>query len=133
MTLDERNVLWVDCTAAAVAGVLVLALSGPLSRLHALPQELLLFTGAANLLYGAYSFSLARRATRPMALIRLLVFANSAWVLVCIALAASYWGRASVFGLAHLLGEAAFVGGLAAAEWRLRHRLVAGAPAPASA
>jgi hypothetical protein len=118
-----RRVLWVDCTAAAIAGVTVLALSGWLSRLHLLPQELLLFIGAANLLYGSYSFTLARRVERPIILIKLLVYANAAWVVVCLGLAVTFWDQASPFGLAHLVGEAIFVGGLAAIEWRQRHQL----------
>jgi hypothetical protein len=92
-----------------------------------LPQEILLFVGAANLLYASYSFSLARRAERPMPLIKLLVYANAAWVPVCIGLAANFWGQATVFGLAHLIGEAFFVGGLAALEWNQRDQLATGA------
>lgn len=114
-----------DCTAAAVGGVVVLALSGWLSRLHVLPRELLLFTGGVNLLYASYSFTLARRARRPMFLIQLLVYANAAWVVVCLSLAAAFWGKASLFGIAHLVGEAIFVGGLAAVEWSQRSQLAA--------
>lgn len=122
-----RRLLWIDCAAGALAGVAVLALSPWLSRLYALPQEVLLFVGAANLLYATYSFSLARWAERPVSLIKLLVFANAAWVPVCLGLAANFWGRASVFGLAHLVGEAFFVGGLAALEWKRREQLATGA------
>lgn len=118
-----QRLLWVDCLAAALGGVLVLTLSAWLSRLHTLPQGLLLFLGVVNLLYACYSFSLARRAERPMLLIQLLVFANAAWVVVCVSLAVRFWGVASIFGIAHLLGEAVFVGGLAALEWRQREQL----------
>jgi hypothetical protein len=59
----------VDCTAAALAGAAVLAFSGWLSRLYALPRDLLLLIGAVNLLYGCYSFSLAVRPRRPRHLI----------------------------------------------------------------
>lgn len=125
--LSARKILWVDCTAAFLAGAAVIALSGWLSQLHGLPQGLLLFIGAANLVYATYSFTLARWAARPLSLIRLLVYANWAWVIVCMALAATFWDQASPFGIAHLLGEAAFVGTLATMEWRQRHRL-AGIP-----
>ncbi len=118
-----RKLLWVDCTAAAIAGVAVLALSGWLSRLHVLPPELLLFIGADNLLYGSYSFTLARRAERPMFLIKVLVCANAAWSVVCLGLAATFWGQASLWGIGHLVGEATFVGGLAAMEWSQRYQL----------
>ena len=121
-----RGLLWIDCAAGAVAAVTVVVLSPWLSRLYGLPLNVLLFIGAANLLYASYSFSLARRRTRPISLIKLLVYANAAWVLVCIGLAVSFWGRATVFGLAHLIGEALFVGGLAALEWTQRDRLATG-------
>lgn len=121
-----RRLLWIDCTAGTFAGVLVLAFSPWLGRLYALPHELLLFVGATNLLYGLYSFSLARRAERPLSLIKLLVYANAAWVPVCLGLAANFWGQATVFGLVHLIGEAFFVGGLAALEWSQRHQLAGG-------
>lgn len=118
--------LWVDCTAGALAGLAGLVLSGWLSNLYRLPQNLLLFIAAVNLLYACCSFALARRARRPLHLIQLLACANAAWVPVCLALAMTYWHRASWFGIAHLVGEAIFVGSLAAMEWRARHRLAAG-------
>lgn len=119
-----KNLLWIDCIAGALAGAAVLILSGWLSGVHALPRELLLINGAANLLYASYSFSLARRRRRPRALIHLLVIANFAWALVCLGLAGAFAGSVSVFGMAHLVGEAVFVGGLAALEWRWREQLV---------
>jgi hypothetical protein len=122
-----RNLLWVDCTAAALAGVTVIALSGWLSRLEGLPREVLLFTGVVNLLYASYSFSLAIRAERPMALIKALVFANLGWVPVCLGLAVVFREQATVFGFAHLVGEAVFVGGLAVLEWTQRDRLATAA------
>jgi hypothetical protein len=99
----------------------VLALSGWLSRLYGLPQNLLLFIATVNLLYACYSFTLARRAHPPLRLIQRLVCANAAWVPVCLALAVTYWQRASWFGIAHLVGEASFVGALAAMEWKARY------------
>ena len=125
-----RRLLWVDCTAAALAGVLVLALSGWLARLHGLPQDLLLFTGAVNLLYGSFSFSLAVRAERPLALIKLLAVANMAWAVVCVGLVVVFGSQATVFGFFHLIGEAVFVGGLGMLEWRRRYQLVSSAVRP---
>lgn len=120
----RRNILWIDCTAAALAGIAVLTFSGWLSVLYALPQGLLLFTGAVNLLYGSYSFTLAMRAIRPRSLINLLVLANLLWTVVCLGLAAVFGGSASLFGIGHLVGEAAFVGSLAILEWKWRDQLV---------
>ena len=122
-----KNLLWVDCIAGALAGIAMLALSGWLSGLYGLPRGLLLFMGAANLLYASYSFSLARRARRPRPLISLLVFANLAWAGACLALATYFAGTATAFGIVHLVGEGIFVGGLGGLEWRWRERLLTAA------
>lgn len=119
-----RNLLWVDCTAGAVVGALVLLLSGWLSGLYGLPRGVFLFTGAANLAYASFSFSLAVRSKRPLPLIVLLVAANLAWAAVMVYLAALFRTTASPLGLAHLIGEALFVGGLGLLEWRWRNLLL---------
>jgi hypothetical protein len=125
-----RKLLWVDCIAGAVVGAMVLSLSGFLSRLYGLPRALLLFTGFANGVYASYSFALARRPIRPRSLIIALALANSLWAVVCACLALLVATSATAFGLAHLLGEAIFVGGLATLEWRWRDHLVSAAYAP---
>ena len=119
-----RDLLHFDSAAGLAAGAFALALSGPLSALYALPRPLLLGMGAANLAYGTFSGTLARRARRPRALVHLLVAANAAWAALCWAAAVALAGRASAFGLAQLGGEGAFVGGLALLEWRRRERLL---------
>ncbi|MEM6783360.1 MAG: hypothetical protein AAF624_06455 [Bacteroidota bacterium] len=120
----RRNLLWVDCTGALVAGVLVLALSGWLADLHGLPRSVLLFTGMMNLAYGSFSFSLARRTERPRPLLSLLASANMAWPLVCIALVVMHRAAIGPTGLLHLLGEAVYVGGLGFIEWQSRDLLL---------
>lgn len=122
-----RKLLWVDCSAAFLAGLAVLSLAGWLGRLYALPQGLLMAMGAVNLGYGAFSFSLARRARRPRVLIALLVAGNATWAALCGLAAARLADTASAFGLAHLVGEGLFVGGLAALEWSQRERLLTAA------
>ena len=83
----------------------------------------LLLIGLVNLGYATYSLSLAMRARRPPTLIVLLVIANSLWAAACLRWAVVFAPTASPWGLAHLLGESAFVGGLALLEWRWRARL----------
>ena len=112
-----------DCGAASLAGTTVVALSGWLSELYALPRGLLVGMGAVNLGYAAFSGSLARRPHRPRALIVGLVAANATWAVLCGLAAVRLAETASAFGLAHLIGEGVFVGGLAALEWRERERL----------
>lgn len=79
--------------------------------------------GMANLAYGTYSGALARRARRPRGLLLVLVFGNATWAVLCGLAAVVLADTASAFGLAHLVGEALFVGGLATLEWRERERL----------
>jgi len=127
-----RRLLWVDCIGAAVAGVTVIAVSGWLSRMEGIPREVLLFTGAVNLLYGAFSFSLAVRAERPLVLIRLLVAANLTWALVCLGLLVRFAESATPIAFVHFVGEAVYVGGLGVLEWRNRDLLRHPAAQPTS-
>lgn len=119
-----RKLLWVDCSAALLAGMVVLSFSDWLARVYALPRGLLVAMGVANLAYGGFSLSLARRARRPRRLIVGLGAANATWAALCALAAVFLAGRASMFGLAHLIGESIFVGGLAALEWSRRDQLL---------
>ena len=115
--LPLRTLLWIDCGAALLAGVVVSLLSRWLSDLYAMPRGLIVAMALANLAYGTFSLSLARRASAPRSLIVLLVVANGAWAGGCALAAVLLAGTASAFGLAHLVGESLFVGGLAWLEW----------------
>lgn len=118
-----RHLLWIDSAGGLTAGVVVLTLSSWLSEVYGLPRSLLFVMGAANLSYGTFSGSLARRQRRPRSLLRMLVVANATWAGLCWLAVARYAETASVFGLMHLAGEGMLVGGLAALEWRERERL----------
>lgn len=118
-----QNVLWVDCTAGALAGIAMLSLAHWLSGWYGLPVELLRFNGLVNLAYGSFSFSLAVRRRRPLWMIVLLAAGNAAWFFVCMAMAVRFSPTASGFGLATLVGEGLFVAALACIEWTQRHRL----------
>ena len=123
-SLLTRRLLWVDCCAGLVAGVVVLSLSAWLSELYAMPRWMVVGVGAANAAYGAFSLSLARRARRPRSLVVFLVTANAAWAVLCAVAVIALASSASAFGLAHLVAEGLFVGGLATVEWRHRDRLL---------
>ena len=122
-----KALLWIDCLGGLAVGVLVLVLSSWLATLYALPEPFILAMGVANLAYGTFSLSLARRAIRPRALLRLLVGANLAWAIVCVGASAVFASQASVYGLALLLFEGAYVGGLGLLEWRVLDALVTAA------
>jgi len=113
-----KSLLWIDCSGGLIVGALVLAFFPWLSALYALPVGFVIVLGAANLAYGGCSFSLARRAVRPRALIRLLVAANIAWAVLCAVATALLAAEASAFGVAHLVLEGVYVGCLGLLEWK---------------
>jgi len=119
-----KSLLWTDCLGGLAVGVLVLGLSSWLSTLYALPEPFMVALGTANLVYGTFSFSLARRAIRPKALLVLLIAANLTWAIFCIGASAVFASQASSYGLALLLFEGAYVGGLGLLEWRFLDALV---------
>lgn len=118
-----QRILWVDCLAAFVTGTLIILLSGWLSPLYGLPVALVIGHGLVHLAYGSYSFSLAVRKARPLALILVLVFANATWAILCFAFGAVFFSSASIFSVGHFLFEGLFVGSLAAIEWTQRRQL----------
>ena len=120
-----KHLLWIDCIAGALAGISMLLLADWLAVLYGMPRELLVFIGVANVLYASYSLSLAIRRTRTPRMLNALIVANGVWALVCVGLAVHWAGTATLFGMAHLLVEALFVGRLASLEWKWRGLLLA--------
>ena len=122
MTPRARTILWLDASAALLAGTLVLLLRGWLTELHDFSPRLILVLGLVNLGYGLGSGTLAVLAStgRPprRRWIDLLIAGNLGWTVVCAALIAVTAATASGFGLAHLGFEGAFVAGLALLERR---------------
>lgn len=116
------KILMLDGGAAASAGLGVLVLRGFLSRLHGFPLPLVTFLGCVNLAYACYSGSLAWRAVRgrrpSRRAIDVLIAANLAWALVCVAMVVRMRPSATIFGLAHVVFEGAFVVSLAYLEAR---------------
>ncbi len=122
--ISMKHLLWIDCAAGALAGVAMLLLVDWLTSLYGMPTDLLVFIGIANVLYASYSLSLAIRRTRTPLLLNALIVANSVWALLCVGLAVRWAGTATLFGMAHLLAEALFVGRLASLEWKWRGLLL---------
>ena len=115
-----RSILWIDCSGAILVGVSMLVLGEWLRSLYALPSALYNAIAIANLCYGAFSLALALLKQRPVKLVSALAIANAVWGCVCLVAAVSVAGRASVFGIMHILGEGAVVFWLAQFEWRHR-------------
>lgn len=113
-----RFLLWIDCSAAGVVGLTMLAASGVIAPFFGAPRSLLVATACANLAYGCFSYSLARMTEAPYRRVRALIVANFAWTVVCVVLAAGLAGRGSWLGVGYLVVEGALVGALAAVEAR---------------
>ncbi|MEM0961251.1 MAG: hypothetical protein AAGK21_01765 [Bacteroidota bacterium] len=124
LTSIIARLLWIDCISALVAGVTLLALSAWLGPLLGLPLWVVIGEGLVNLAYGAFSFSLARRQRIPLHLVSRLAVLNMAWGVLCATLAVGLLGTLTVFGTAHFIIGALYVGGLGLLEWRHREALL---------
>lgn len=117
-----RQILWFDGGGGLIAGAVTLALVDWLAALYQFAPGLVLFIAAANLLYGAYSTTLARRAGRDQwpsrRAVDVLIVANAAWAVVCVVVLIATWRSASVFGSIHVALEGGYLAALAAYEWR---------------
>jgi len=121
-----KRLLIFDSVGGLLVGVCVLAFVSPLAAMERQSSTVLMITGIANIVYGMYSGQLAVRASRGARLasaeLRILIYANAAWLPVCFALAAGTASHASWLGIAHLVGEGIYVGVLAWFEQRVFFR-----------
>jgi hypothetical protein len=120
----RSKLLHFDSFGGLTVGVVVLLLSQWLSAWYGLPRGFVIFVALVNIAYGSYSFSLLVRKKRPRRLIVLLVVANLVWAVLCLVWVTVFAQTATVFGIALLLLEALYVGGLAYLEWRYREFLL---------
>ena len=120
----QKKILWIDCGAAALAGMLVLFAAQWLSPLYHLPKNFIIFIGCVNLLYACYSFLLANYRRRSATLINILVIANGFWCIICLIIIWWFWHEMTILAIMHIGGEAIFVATLAKLEYLWRNRLV---------
>jgi hypothetical protein len=120
----RSKLLHVDSFGGLTVGALMLLFSPWLSSWYGLPRGFVIFTALVNVAYGSYSFSLLVRHKRPLRLIIFLVIANLIWAVLCVLWVAIFAQTARPFGIAQLLLEAFYVGGLACLEWRNREFLL---------
>lgn len=118
-----KIVLSVDSGAGLTAGILVLSLRHTLQAWYGLPEQVLVFIGTANLVYGLYSGSLAifarvRRLPGRHPIL-FLIAANLCWSAVCPGIIATNWTSVSWLGLGLVMLEGTFVAILAAIEFRV--------------
>jgi hypothetical protein len=117
------KILAFDSIGALIAGTITLLAEPLLTAWYGWPEGLVVLFGCANIGYGCYSgvLSLTMRsgARLPPWTVRLLIFANAAWVVHCFVRVELLIGSISLLGLAHLILEAMWVGGLAYVEARV--------------
>lgn len=113
-----RHLLTIDALAGATVGTATAATAGRLVRWYGLPARTLRAITAANLGYALGATSLAVRPDRTRTAVRRLAVANVMWGAVCLALAWRHRRTATRLGIAQLISEAAFVGGLGLVELR---------------
>ena len=117
------RLLWIDSLGAIAAGLGVLALSSWLAGLHNLPLGIIIFIGVTNIIYGCFSFTLAKTPERSVAAIAILSVANMLWLMVCIGMVGLYFDAITAFGMLHILGEGLYVFTLGLMEFRNRNLL----------
>ncbi len=127
-----RRLLWTDGLAGATAGVVLLALAGPLAGPFGLPPAAVRGLGAVNLAYAALALSLAARLPRSAPHVRYLAAANLMWTVACLGLVLALRDTASWLGLAYVGAEGAVCAALGVLEARavLRWGADQGAHAP---
>ena len=119
----NTNILWLDCVGGLVVGIIVLVFCKVLSNWEGLPLSVVAFMAIMNLVYGAFSLFITLRKPRPIILVRILAIANMAWLLVCIAIVATWFNQLTLLGWIHVLGEGLYVATLGWVEWKWRDRI----------
>jgi hypothetical protein len=92
--------------------VLVLILSGFLSRFYQIPWMFFILHGVVSLSYATYSLTLANQRARPLWRINLLIRANLTWAALCLLFAYWFWSPNKFLGSLLLGLDCPFVGGL---------------------
>jgi hypothetical protein len=111
-----QTLIRTDARAALVSAIFVLLCKTWLADWLCLPENVLAKMCAVAFCYGAYSSFLHFKNPKPLFLIKILIFANAFWATFCIGIIVYHWATINRFGIAYLLAEAMFVGGLAFLE-----------------
>jgi hypothetical protein len=114
-----------DVAASGTIAVLQLAAARPLAELLALPQPLLVETGAFLVGWTALLAVLAASARVAPALVGVVIVGNLAWAVACLALLATGTLLPNGLGIAFVLVQAAVVLVLAALQYAGLARSVA--------
>ena len=112
-----RRVLWLDAATGVATGLLQVGLAAWLAPLLGLPERLLLVSGWALFCYVALIAFIATRPFIAPALLWLLIVANGAWVLACLALLFGGLVTPTLLGQGFIAVQAVAVGLLMELQW----------------
>jgi hypothetical protein len=112
-----RKVLLVDAGTCAVAGAVMSAGAGPLSRLTLIPEPLLLYAGLVLFPIAAFMAITAMRSSLAKPAVWLIVLGNAGWVAGSLLLLLAAIIVPNGFGVAFILIQAMAVAGLAWLEF----------------
>ena len=112
-----RKVLWLDAASSFGAAVLLLLFAGPLQPLLGLDAQLLRVVGALFLPFVACVAWVAASDRTPRVALGWIVVLNALWVVLCLAVLALAWLQPTALGTLFIVGQALFVGAMAAGQF----------------
>lgn len=112
-----RNVLWADAAAGAASSLLHLLGATALASWLGLPAGVFAMSGAALLVYVAAAMYLASFEPVYRGGVRMLIFANWAWVGACAVVFVMHAPTLTPLGHAYIMVHALAVAALAELEW----------------
>ena len=108
-----RGVLAADAAATTVIGLVYLVASGPVGRLLGIPAGVLVGAGAFLVVYGLAVGYLASRPVPSAGLVRAVITANAAWVVMSMVVLVSGRFDLTVAGNLWILAQAVVVAAFA--------------------
>jgi hypothetical protein len=116
-SLSLNKLLWIDCSAAFVAGLFLLVFKSKLAPFFNVTEDLLTNLMCIAFTFGCYSFYLANQKINAQKMLNILVLGNSLYSVFCLGILFSNYKTANVFGVGYFLFDALVVGFLAFLEW----------------
>ncbi|TGN13166.1 hypothetical protein [Leptospira ilyithenensis] len=117
---NQKLIILTDSISALIAGLFTLALSSKISDWYQWPDELTLFMGFINIMYGCYSGFISIRLLSGNFILKenviILILANCLWAGHCFTQIWYLQNISSIYGLSQLGFEGIYVIGLAYLE-----------------
>ncbi|MFC5583943.1 hypothetical protein ACFPOD_02385 [Nitratireductor kimnyeongensis] len=109
LTPALRRTLHLDAMMSGAAALLLVFAAAPLSRLLALPEELLFWAGVILVTFVVMLLVIAARKVLPRLLLMDVVLLNAVWAVLSFALLASGWVSPNLLGMVFVSAQACAV------------------------